>query len=103
MKAVVVPGEVMKRELVWGLTILVVLTAGTLPVSKSTFMLIYAVLLVIAAVIALVMQGADTNKVMYTIFVFTRTVRIVQVGLMLILVVLSIAFGFYWSSGIGKE
>ena len=30
MKAVVVPGEVMKRKLVWGLTILVVLTAGML-------------------------------------------------------------------------
>jgi hypothetical protein len=49
-------------------------------------------------VIALVVQGADANKVMYTIFVFTRTVRIVQVGLMLILVVLSLSFGFYWSS-----
>jgi hypothetical protein len=75
-----------------------VLTSGTLPVNKSTFMLINAVLLVIAAVVALVIQGTDTNKVMYTIFVFARTVRIVQVGLMLILVVLSVSFGFYWSS-----
>ncbi|MCU1308346.1 MAG: hypothetical protein JWN45_3041 [Acidobacteriaceae bacterium] len=75
-----------------------VLTSGTLPVNKSTFMLINAVLLVIAAVIALVFQGADTDKTIYTIMVFTRTVRIVQVGLMLILVVLSISFGFYWSS-----
>jgi hypothetical protein len=75
-----------------------VLTSGTLPVNKSTFMLINAVLLVIAAVIALVFQGADTDRTIYTIMVFARTVRIVQVGLMLILIVMSLSFGFYWSS-----
>ncbi|MCU1309536.1 MAG: hypothetical protein JWO20_661 [Candidatus Angelobacter sp.] len=75
-----------------------VLTAGTLPVSKANFALINAVLLLMAAVVALKMQGADTEKWLYAIFLFSRTVRIVQVGLMLILVVLSISFGFYWSS-----
>jgi hypothetical protein len=73
-----------------------VLTSGTLPVSKSNFVLINAVLLVIAAVMALKLQGVDTNPTMYTIFVFTRSVRVVQVGLMLILAALSLFFGFYW-------
>jgi hypothetical protein len=57
-----------------------------------------ALLLVVAAVIALEIQGADTQRAIYAILVFSRTVRIVQVGLMLVLMVLSLSFGFYWNS-----
>jgi hypothetical protein len=75
-----------------------VLTEGTLPISKSNFIFMNGLLLLIAAAIALRLQGGDANKFMYTILVFSRTVRIVQVGLMLVLIVLSFSFGFYWSS-----
>jgi len=75
-----------------------VLTEGTLPVSKSNFVLVTGLLLMAAAVIALVLQGGDAERTMYTILVFSRTARIVQVGLMFILIVLSLSFGFYWNS-----
>ncbi|MCU1286606.1 MAG: hypothetical protein JWO13_2956 [Acidobacteriales bacterium] len=75
-----------------------VLTSGTLPFSKSNFMFIIAVLLVMAATLALKIQGGDTEKFIYTILVFARTARFVQVGFMLLLVALSLLFGFYWSS-----
>jgi hypothetical protein len=45
-----------------------------------------------------VLHGGDAERTMYTILVFSRTARIVQVGLMFILVLLSLSFGFYWSS-----
>jgi hypothetical protein len=75
-----------------------VLTSGTLKISKSTFLLITAILVLIAAGLALFEVSAIDNKVFYTILLLTRTVRIVQVGLMLVLAVLSAFFGFYWSS-----
>jgi hypothetical protein len=75
-----------------------VLTSGTLKISKSTFLLINAVLLLLAAGLALFQVKTSDYKVIYTILLFTRTVRIVQVGLMLILAVLSAFFGFYWNS-----
>jgi hypothetical protein len=75
-----------------------VLTEGTLPISKSNFVLMNGLLLMAAAAMALKLQGGDGDRTMYTVLVFSRTVRIVQVGLMLILIVLSLSFGFYWSS-----
>jgi hypothetical protein len=75
-----------------------VLTEGTLPINKSNFVLINGILLLVAAAIALCLQGRDGNKFMYTILVLSRTARIVQVGLMLVLIALSLSFGFYWSS-----
>jgi hypothetical protein len=75
-----------------------VLTAGTLPISKSNFVLINGLLLMAAALIALKLEGGDAERTMYTILVLSRTARIVQVGLMFILIVLSLSFGFYWNS-----
>jgi hypothetical protein len=75
-----------------------VLTSGTLPVSKSNFVLINALLLAGAALLAYKLEGGDTDRMMYTILVLSRTARFVQVALMLILVALSSFFGFYWSS-----
>src|SRR5438445_8183015 len=53
-----------------------VLTHGTLPISKSNFVLINALLLTGAALISLKLHGGDSEKTMYTILVFSRTVRI---------------------------
>jgi hypothetical protein len=75
-----------------------VLTSGTFPISKSTFLLINGVLVIIAAVASSLLPIAEKNPIVFKILILMGTARIDQVGLTLILLAISLFFGFYWSS-----
>jgi hypothetical protein len=75
-----------------------VLRASSLNLSRSTFFSLMVGLFAIAAIIATMMETYDQNIIIRSILILTRTIRIVQVELFLLLVAASLFYNFYWQS-----
>jgi hypothetical protein len=71
----------------------------SLPVSKTTFFRINVGLLLFASIVAaLLIQSAPSNPLIRTVFVLSTALRVMQLGLFAMLAMLSIFFGFFWTS-----
>ncbi|MEO6119543.1 MAG: hypothetical protein ABIP12_02545 [Terriglobales bacterium] len=75
-----------------------VLTSSGFNLTRSTFALLTAVLLALATTGALFIEHADSPALLRAVFILTQTVRIVQVGLLAVLLLASFFFNFYWQS-----
>jgi hypothetical protein len=75
-----------------------VLRSSTLNIRPSTFFTLCVGLFAAAAATALVIEVTDGPALLRAIFVLTRTVRIMQVCLFVLLLIGSLFFNFYWQS-----
>ncbi|HUS19815.1 MAG TPA: hypothetical protein VMZ25_09210 [Terriglobales bacterium] len=75
-----------------------VLASTSFNMTRSTFFTLGVGLFAVAALIAMLMETADVHIILRSIFILTRTVRIVQVGLFVMLLAASLFFNFYWQS-----
>ncbi|HUR36474.1 MAG TPA: hypothetical protein VM009_01570, partial [Terriglobales bacterium] len=72
--------------------------SSTLNIRPSTFFTLCVGLFTAAVATAVVMEAADGPALLRAIFILTRTVRIMQVGLFVLLLIGSLFFNFYWQS-----
>jgi len=75
-----------------------VLNSTTLSISRSTFFTLCVGLFAVAAAVAFLLENADRPAMLRAIFILTGTVRLVQVGLLALLLIASMFFNFYWQS-----
>lgn len=73
-----------------------VLTSGTVKISKQTFLLLTATLLLIAVLLSTRFQAENDQVIMLANFLLQNVLRVAEVGLLLILATLTIFFGLYW-------
>lgn len=75
-----------------------VLSSTTFSMSRSTFFMLCVGLFAVAAAVAFLLENADRPPTLRAIFILTSTVRLVQVGLLALLLIASMFFSFYWQS-----
>lgn len=75
-----------------------VLSSTTFSMSRSTFFTLCVGLFAVAAATAFFLESSDRPAILRAIFILTSTARLVQVGLLALLLVASMFFGFYWQS-----
>lgn len=75
-----------------------ILTSGTIKISRSTFFLFIAILFLVAATLAYFTVDSRKDPIINAIFLAEGSVRFAQVGVLLMFVVLTIFYGFYWGS-----
>ena len=75
-----------------------VLRSGSFNMTRSMFFTLNVALLALAAAVALVIETADVAALWRAILVLTQTARIVQIGLLALLLIASMFFNFYWRS-----
>lgn len=75
-----------------------VLSSSGLHISRSTFFLVTAALLALAAGGAFFLETSESYASMRAVLILTQTARIVQVGLFVLLLAASFFFNFYWQS-----
>lgn len=71
---------------------------SSLRMSRSSFFALNVGFMVLATVVALFMDTADGPPTLRAIFVLTHTVRTMQIGLFVVLLITSLFFNFYWQS-----
>jgi hypothetical protein len=73
--------------------------SSSLPVSKTTFFRINVALFLFAAIIAaLTIHSAPTHPLMRAAFILSSALRIMQLGFFCFLAVLSLFYGFFWTT-----
>lgn len=75
-----------------------VLGSTTLSITRSTFFTLCVGLFAVAAAAAFFLENADRPAMLRAIFILTSTVRLVQVGLLALLLIASMFYNFYWQS-----
>lgn len=75
-----------------------VLSCTTFTMSRSTFFTLCVGLFAVAAAVAFLLESTDRPAMLRAIFILTGTVRLVQVGLLALLLIASMFFNFYWQS-----
>jgi hypothetical protein len=75
-----------------------VLGASSLNISRTSFFALSVGLFAVAAITAILIETADSHVLLRAVFILTRTARIVQVGLLILLLIASMFFNFYWQS-----
>jgi hypothetical protein len=76
-----------------------VLTAGTIKVSRSTFFLIVALLLLASVTLSYFTTPPAKDPVLFqTILLAEGAVRFAQIGVLLVFAALTLFFGFYWGN-----
>lgn len=73
-----------------------VLTLGTVRIGKSTFVMITSALLMLASLLSFRLEAKTDVPIMKGIFITTNVLRSDEIGLLLILSVLTTFFGLYW-------
>ncbi len=75
-----------------------VLASSGFNLTRSTFFLLTVGLLALAAGSAFWLETADSPAMLRAIFILSRTVRFVQIGLLAVLLIATLFFNFYWQS-----
>lgn len=75
-----------------------VFDSSHITITRSTFFSLCVAWVALAAVIAFFLGAADPSPTIRAILVLTQTVKIVQVGMLALLLVASVFFNFYWRS-----
>lgn len=73
-----------------------VLTSGTLRLSRANVILVASVLLLAAALVSLTFQANDDQALMKIYLISNNLVRFEQTGMLVLMALLTLFFGFYW-------